>query len=240
MNLVNGSAEVTVSKQTGTTIHLPTQDKYIDTDIEFSIEVSESSTAEGTAVTDVNIDATQGTNGVNIGEIVDEKSETEPNGYYIKAVAEGAGNSTVVTPGWIDAGELPVSTAIKTRYFSVAAAEANISGTNVLVPNVTIQGTNITLNNEDNGIYISATGGGTSTANVAVTSTAAGYMPSNTTIDTDTIITTETASTGIYLSGVALTLPEEGIRTFTITIPNGDDTVSLAFNVDPQGNITIN
>lgn len=242
MNLDNGAAEILITKQTGTTLHLPTKDTYVDTDIDFTIDVTEAVSAEGTAAVDVNVDPAAGTSGgTNIGDVVGTKTSAEPSsGYYIKTIADGSGNSVVTSAGWIDANNLPASTATETKYFSVNAADAEISGTNTVDPTVSFSGTNVTLNNENNGILITATGGGTSTASVAVTSTAAGYLPNNTVIDTDTIITTNTTSSSMYLAGVALTLPESGVRTFTITIPNGSGTVSLAFNVDPQGNITIN
>lgn len=46
--------------------------------------------------------------------------------------------------------------------------------------------------------------------------------------------------TSYYLNGVTLTAPATGERTFTITVPNGtNDTITFTFNVDSNGNTTI-
>lgn len=49
---------------------------------------------------------------------------------------------------------------------------------------------------------------------------------------------TMTAKT-YYINGVTLATPSSGTNSFTITIPNGDSTITLTFTVDSNGNTVI-
>lgn len=58
--------------------------------------------------------------------------------------------------------------------------------------------------------------------------------------------TTVTVPAGIYaidavktITGVTLTAPSSGTKTFSITVPNGNTTATFVFNVDTSGNVTI-
>lgn len=58
--------------------------------------------------------------------------------------------------------------------------------------------------------------------------------------------TTVTVPAGIYaidavktITGVTLTAPSSGTKTFSITVPNGNTTATFVFNVDSSGNVTI-
>lgn len=41
------------------------------------------------------------------------------------------------------------------------------------------------------------------------------------------------------LSGVTITAPQSGTNTFSVTVPNGNSTVTFTFTVDSGGNVTI-
>lgn len=43
-----------------------------------------------------------------------------------------------------------------------------------------------------------------------------------------------------YINGVTLTKPSSGTRSFSITVPDGNNTVTFVFSVDSSGNVIIN
>lgn len=119
--MVNHSAEITVSKKTGTLVTLLTDDKYCDSNQQITINVQEGTGAANTASADVNVSSTQGSaGGTNISSIVGNKSGTEPSsGYYIRMDASGSGSSKVTNAGWFDAGNLDAASAQATKYFPI-------------------------------------------------------------------------------------------------------------------------
>lgn len=121
-----------------------------------------------------------------------------------------------------------------------ADATATVSGTNTVTPTATISGSGCTLSNTDNGISITATGGGSASASATATTGTAGYAQTNATLGTGTIAASSTTTTATtYISGVTVTAPSSGTRTFSITVPNGAGTATFVFNVDASGNVTI-
>lgn len=43
-----------------------------------------------------------------------------------------------------------------------------------------------------------------------------------------------------YITGVTLTKPSSGTRSFSVTVPEGSTTATFVFNVDSNGNVTVN
>lgn len=232
-------ADLTITKGTGSVLTLMTEGKYVNDNKYFNIDVQSGAGTVTIASTDAEIQSDSGAG--NISAVIGTKSSTAPStGYYIKVGASGIGSSTITTAGWLDEGSLGTATASGSFYFPVTAATASISGSNTVTPSASVSGTNVTLSNTNNGISIVATGGGTASASVSATSTAAGYVPNNETLDTATVnATSQTTTAQSYISGVTLTVPETGTRTFSITVPNGNTTATFVFNVDAEGSVTI-
>lgn len=246
-NLTNGAesmlGEITLTKQTGTVLTLYTNDTYVDEDIEFSIGAQSAVAAGNTAAADADVESTDDGNvgGVNISDSIGTKQTTEPtSGYYIRVKATGSGSSKVTSPGWLDAGDLAPASTTSTKFFPIDEASATVAGTNVVTPSASISGSHVTMSNVDNGIAVTATGGGTASATATATTDSAGYAPGNTTLDSATInAQSQTTTATTYISGVTLEAPASGTRSFSITVPNGNSTVTFTFNVDASGNVHI-
>ena len=242
--LTSGSsytADITLTKQENTVLTLPTTRKYVDRNIQFTFDVQgANATLASTASSEVLTDAPVGA-GTNIDGAIGTKTTTEPSsGYFIIVQSTGTGTFTVTSPGWINSGEISPASGTEKAYYPVTAAESNVSGTNTVTPSASVSGTNATLGNIDNGISVTATGGGSASASIQANVSTAGYVPvgaiASGTISGNTSTTTNT----MFISGVTLNAPSEGTRTFSVTVPNGDnDTLTYTFTVDASGNTTI-
>ena len=234
---------ITLTKQTGTLLTLATDDTYVDDDIQFTIGVQSGAGAANTASADADVESTDdsGVGGVNISGAIGTKTSSEPSsGYYIRIAASGSGSSKIVTPGWLDAGNLAAASATATVFFPIDEGQASISGTNTVTPAASVAGTNVTLSNTDNGISVVATGGGTAHATAAGTVTQAGYVPLNGSFGSTEINASSASTTAqTYISGVTIVAPQTGSRTFSVTVPNGSTTATFTFHVDSDGNVVI-
>ena len=113
--------DLTITKQTGTTLLLKTNGKYVDSDISFDISVQQATTAANTASADV--DSESDSSGRNISDVIGTKDSSAPvSGYYIKMQAAGSGSSKVTGAGWVGTGALDTASTTVTRYFPVTAA----------------------------------------------------------------------------------------------------------------------
>ncbi len=231
--------DLTITKGTGTVLTLNAGGKYVADNSFFNIDVRQGVGAVTVASTDASVESDA--SGRNISGIIGQKTTSAPaTGYYLKVQASGTGESTITTAGWLDTGSMGTATATSDKYFAVSAAAAVISGTNTVTPSASVAGTNITLSNTDNGISVTATGGGSAAASVSAVTSQAGYVPANETLDTETIAAaSQTTSASSFISGVTLTAPESGTRSFSITVPNGDSTVTFTYTVDSTGNVYI-
>lgn len=231
--------DLTITKGTGTVLTLNAGGKYVADNSFFNIDVRQGVGAVTVASTDASVESDA--SGRNISGIIGQKTTSAPaTGYYLKVQASGTGESTITTAGWLDTGSMGTATATSDKYFAVSAAAAVVSGTNTVTPSASVAGTNITLSNTDNGISITATGGGSAAASVSAVTSQAGYVPANETLDTETIAAaSQTTSASSFISGVTLTAPESGTRSFSITVPNGDSTVTFTYTVDSTGNVYI-
>ena len=233
----------TLSKQTGTTITLSTDDNFVDKDIELTLGVQGATASANTASADVSVQSD--TTGRNISDAIGAGATSQPSsGYFLKLEASGSGSSQISSEGWIGTGSLPTASTTATKYFPVDEATASASGTNTVTPSASISGSNVTLSNTNNGVSVTAQGGGLASASVTAICTQTGFAISGDTIGSITIdsgssSTTTTASS--YISGVTLNAPTSGTNTFSITVPNGSasNMITFTFNVDSNNNVTV-
>ena len=234
--------DITLAKKSGTDLELYTEGSYCSTDVSFSLAVQEGVTSSDSASADVNVSSTShSVNATNISNIIGTKTTTPPvSGCYLRLEASGSGNSKVTSGGWVDAGSLPTASANATKYFPVTEATASVGGTNTVTPSASLNGSNVTLGNTDNGISVTSVGGGTASASVSATGATDGFAKSGSTLGSGTInATSSTTSTSSFISGVTLTAPSSGTRSFSVTVPNGSSTQTVTFTVDSSGNVTI-
>lgn len=232
--------DITLTKQSGTTLTLSTDHKFVNDNVSFDIDVQTGAGTITIASTDASIESDA--SGRNISGIIGTKSSSAPSsGYYMKVAASGTGSSAVTTAGWLDVGSIGTASSSGSFYFPITEATAGITGTNTVTPSASVSGTNVTLSNTNNGVSITAIGGGSASASVSATSSTAGYIPANENIGTGTIAaTSQTTSASSYISGVTLVAPATGTNSFSVTVPNGDnDTLTLTFIVDANGNWTL-
>ena len=241
-NLVSGTAftgEVTLTKQSGTLLTLPTSEKYVDRDIEFTLNARACVSGANTASADADIQSDS--NARNISGVIGTKSATAPaSGYYIKIGASGSGSSYISTSGWVETGALPTASTTEVKYFPIDSAVVSLSGSNVVTPSASVSGTNVTLSNVDNGILVSAVGGGIATASAVATGTSEGYLPTGQVATGDIVASQATTTVNTYLAGVSIPIPVSGTNSFFVTLPNGEnDTITLYFEVDSEGNSNV-
>ena len=161
------TGSITLTKKSGTTLTLSTDDKYVDKDIEFTLGVQSGTGVANTASADANV--VSGSSAGDIGASIGTKTSAQPaSGYFIRVDASGSGSSKVTTAGWLDTGALPAASTTATSYFPVTGA--------------TVTQNAPTIN--------------TSTGVVSATSTTtAGYTPAQTTAANTLALSTQAAKT---------------------------------------------
>ena len=351
--LINGAAEVTITKQNNTNIHIPTNETYVDTDIDITLNVQSATSSANTATANVTKVVVPGTaGGINTPDLLGTKTTSEPStGHYVLMRANATGSSKIDSAGWIDTGALQTASAMTDYYYpineatmafsggdlsktdyskndlactlqdgsstnmanitfgaqdttnypyyfkvdgstpavegntnvnravvtysnnlgmldthssenalaagsispsvsvnatsasgyvGIKEAEVSISGTNSVTPSVTTIGTNVILDDTNNGVYITATGGGTANADLTAAASVAGYAPLNTNVGTGVISSSSTLTTETkFISGVNIPSSPSRTNVFTATVPNGSGTQTVTFSVDSNGNVTI-
>jgi len=188
---------------------------------------------------DVNIYTTDGSNaGINIGNIdgvIGDKKTSEPtSGYYI--AFKGEGNSAITTAGWMPTGSLPKKPS-DAKYFPITKAVGSVTGTNTVTPSASLSSSNVTLSDTNNGISVTATGGGTASVTASANITTAGYAPSGNGFASNTLSASNNTTTATkYIS--AITIPSS--KTLTIT-NNGTATMTSTgtTNLSNTGTATI-
>lgn len=243
-NLIDGTANVTVTKQNGTKVHIGTKDKFVNTDIDVNINVQQAQTSGGSIHLSVSPDgstpaSTDATNATD--EIFGIASSTEPaSGYYALVKAAATGGASIETPGWINPGDIQELTENSESYLTLKEATEEISATNEVSPYVSTSGRNVILSDVDNGVQVTSVGGGSATANITVSGVTGGYVPSGTEIGTGVAdAPNKTISQTRYIAGVNLPSSSGQTNTFTVTVPNGETTQTFTFSVDSDGNVTI-
>lgn len=201
-----------------------------------------------TDAADVNIYSTDGSNaGVNISSIVGTKVTSEPtSGYYL--AFKGEGNSKVTTAGWFQTGSLAKTTSAA-KYFPITAATGSVTGTNTVSPTASLNGSNVTLDNTNNGISVTATGGGTASVTASANITTAGYAPEGNgfasavlTASSNTTTATKYISAITIPSSKSLTITNNGTATMTssgTTNLSNTGTATITSTSKTAGNVTI-
>jgi len=230
---------LTIEKKTDNRLTLNTRHKYVENDIQFNIAVKE---AEASLVTteQTEIESAPAIGAaVNISESIGNKSATEPvEGYYVQVNTSVADRVAIKEQGWLDGNTIQNAERNTTSYFPVDSAEfSNTESINV-VPYVSIGQENVTFSHTDNGVKILASGGGTGSANVAVSASQAGYTKGGT-IKEVSLSDRQINNIQQFISGVSLESPSNGNNTFSIEIPNNNLTVTFTFSVDSNGNAII-
>lgn len=232
--------DITLTKQTGTVLTLSTEHKYVNDNISFDIDVQSGAGTVTIASTDASIESD--VSGRNISDVIGAKSGIAPvSGYYLKVAASGTGSSAVTTAGWLEEGSIGTASATGSFYFPIDSATASISGTNVVTPSASISGSHVIFGNKDNGISVTATGGGTASVTATASGNQSGYVESGVSIGSNTLVAESlTTTTSTYISGVVLEAPEMGTNKFTISLPDGGSSMlTLTFTVDANGDWTI-
>jgi len=231
--------DIVLAKQTGTVLTLATEGKYVSDNVYFTISVPSGAATVAVSSTDAN--AVDDSNLNNIYDIIGSKSTSAPaSGYYFLIDASGAGSSSVTTAGWFETGSLGSASGSTVFYFPIQAATATTNGSNVVTPSASVSGTNALLSNVNNGISVTATGGGTATATINTTVSQAGYAPSGPFASGTANASSTTTTASSYLAGVTIPAPASGDNEFSITVPNDVyDPIMLTFSVDSNGNSEI-
>lgn len=182
--------------------------------------------------------------------------------YYIAIKANAAANSTgttssisgtttasVTTAGYAPtsltgSGSVSGTATAKTSskdssvyYIPIPTAAATITGTNTVSPSAKLSSSNVTLSDTNNGISVTATGGGTASVTASANITTAGYVPSGNEFKTQTLnAANNTITETKYIS--AITIPAN--KSLTIT-NNGTATMTTSgtANITSTGTTTV-
>ena len=138
--------------------------------------------------------------------------------------------ATITTAGYIAAGDKTLATADviditptrangSARY--LVKATMTVAGSNVVSPTASVAGNaNVTLGTTNNGIAVTATGGGTASVSATATTNAAGYAPASTQLGSATLSAPSKTTTATkYIT--AVTVPAE--TDFSLTSAEGSD-----------------
>ena len=180
--------------------------------------------------------------GVNVKNIVGTAVDVEPNsGYYLRIKADGSGSSKVTTAGWFPTGVLATSSTSTTKFYPITKAVGSVTGTNSVTPSASVSGSNVTLSDTNNGISVTATGGGTASVTASANITTAGYAPSGNGFASATLNASNNTTTATkYISAItipsskSLTITNNGTATITST-----GTVTITSNSTSTGTITV-
>jgi len=122
-------------------------------------------------------------------------------------------------------------------YVGLKKATATITGTNTVSPSAALTSSNVTLGTTNNGISVTATGGGTASVSAVATTNATGYAPSATQLGTATLSASSTTTTATkYVT--AITVPTA--QTFSVTTAANTTSDSKALTVTNNAYRTTN
>lgn len=180
--------------------------------------------------------------GVNVQNIVGTAVDAEPNsGYYLRIKADGSGSSKVTTAGWFPTGALTASSTSTTKFYPITKAVGTVTGTNTVTPSASVSGSNVTLSDTNNGISVTATGGGTASVTAAAKINTAGYAPATNSLFSKTLSASSNTTTATkYISaitipsGKSLTITNNGTANITST-----GTTTVTSNSTTAGTVTI-
>lgn len=147
---------------------------------------------------------------------------------FTQIVSPTNGSTVTVTPTNAGSQTIYIPTAIGTLNLTSGAGSCLYDSTNS--SNVTVSDSNTS------GIAITFKGSGNFSATSTITT--AGYIPTSTI--TQPGASYEQSLTK-YITGVKITAPSSGTRSFTLTVPNGNTTdfIDFLISVDSTGNVTV-
>lgn len=208
-----------------------------------------------------------GNSATNITGSVGSATTTKPtSGYYVAAKSGGATNTVTATPtvtsagyGTTTSGQYGATNDTMSvgandsadTYFSVDAAAVTVTGTNTVSPTASLSSSNVTLSDSNNGISVTATGGGTASVTAAANVTTAGYIPAGNSFATGALNAASNTTTAIkYISAVtvpsskALTVTNNGTLTLTnasgaTTNMSNAGTTTITSSSTSSGSVTI-
>ena len=180
---------------------------------------------------------------------------TAASDYYVRVITSGTFTRDAVTynnaAGVISAttGGVAITATIDgyidqaSATIRIPQATMSVTGTNTVSPSVSMTTSNVILNDTNNGIAVTATGGGTAAVTAVAATNQAGYAPAGVeSLGSATLnAASRTTSTTKYIAGVTLIPPASGTRTFSLTIPNGSTSnfMTFVFTTDSSGNVTV-
>ena len=237
----------TIIQQNGTTITFNTEAKYVEKDIELTVNVR-----GATAILGGNAQNGQATAIITNVNNMTAVTTTTPSGiagtdyWSIKATATGPAGSytpslTLNQTGWLQTAPTIVAQSVnvtgdsagKILYIPKAIGSVTMSAGNgecILNSNA-----NITFGSSNtSGVSVGFKGRGAVSATAKITS--AGYTETNNSFATGSSTNSQYSDELIkYITGVTI----GNSKNFDITIPNGSSTMTLNFSVDSSGNVTI-
>ena len=129
-----------------------------------------------------------------------------------------------------------------TEYYKIKTTSPSFSGGLLLGKTASASATNAAISKSANnsGVEIQVSGGATR-GTVEYAAATEGWIQKSAGDQAMSAGVAETWNgSKYYINGITLTSPEEGTRTFTVTLPNGtNDTIMLTFVVDANGNWSI-
>lgn len=172
---------------------------------------------------------------INVQNILGTAVDSEPNsGYFLRIKAAGSGSSKVTTAGWFPTGALATSSTSTTKFYPITVAVGNVTGTNTVSPTASLSSSNVTLSDTNNGISVTATGGGTASVTAAANITTAGYAPIKNNFTSATLNASNNTTTATkYIS--AITIPSG--KSLSIT-NNGTANVTSTGSTNVTSNST--
>lgn len=124
----------TLTKQNGSKFNFSTGGKYVDKDINLTINVKNATATSNSASANAALFSTDGSaGGINIYSSMGEVTESEPSsGYYVGITASGSGNSKITSAGWINTGTLGTASTTKNKYFVINSAAFTVTASGSL------------------------------------------------------------------------------------------------------------
>lgn len=194
--LISGDSftgDITLTKQSGTTLTLETEKTYVDRDIEFTLSAQSGATTYDVASADVNVKSDS--SGRNISGVIGTKASSAPStGYYIKMDASGSGNSKVTTAGWLNTGSLASASTTVTKYFPVTSSTVTLGTPSVNASGLVTSSSTVTAG------YASATTYSKTLQLTTVSATT--YTPT---------VSNQTISSGKYTTGTQTILGDSNL-----------------------------
>lgn len=213
---------------------------YYHEDRSITIEPAVDAVVESSTEADVSVPEDQSERSINSSIIA--KSSTQPvSGFYLKAEASSISETEATSAGWVPEDVISTATDQQTKYFSVDQGSAIVTASPHLAASLMIRGVNAIISREDNGIQLAAEGSVSGTIDAQATADDTGFIVHGHPFGHDTVIVDEQLDPEQkFLAGVMMPPPQNGTKTFTLSLPNGPNSMNLfTITVDSNGNTVI-